>query len=387
VEQYKPAIVVSAYNRAHSLKRLLKSLSCAFYNSNVTLVISIDKSNSDDVFEVANNFEWYNGEKIIIKHKENLGLKNHILECGNLTSIYGSIILLEDDLYVSPFFYMYATGALNNYCADTNIAGISLYAHSFNIHAKLPFIPMLDDSSIYFLQLPSSWGQAWTDRQWNDFLLWFSSEENNKDYQSPSIPRSISEWPNKSSWLKIFSKYIIEENKYFVYPYVSLSTNFGDAGVHFKRKFFFTQVVLQNVDIIYKFKDFEFANAVYDAYFEILPSKLKLKAISLVNYDFEVDFYGYKPLHQSEKPYFLTIHFCEQYEKSFGLDFKPIEFNIINDNQGQQIFLVKKSDFEYKKRNRLKSVLFEYHYRMPLLAEFFNLLALQIRQRINERIS
>jgi hypothetical protein len=381
-----PTIIVAAYNRTHSLKRLLTSLTKAIYDTNVTLVISIDKSNSEDVFDVASNFDWTNGEKLIIKHDENLGLKKHILACGDLTKKYGSIILLEDDLYVSPFFYVYATKALNFYNSDSNIAGISLYSHAFNPHVKLPFVPIQEDSSVFFLQLPSSWGQAWTQRQWHDFMQWFNSPSNDDNYQSAAIPLNIATWP-ATSWLKIFTKYIIENNKYFVYPYVSLTTNFGDSGVHFKRKFSYVQVVLQNVDIKYEFEQFENANYVYDPYFELLTSKLKLKSNSLSNYDFDVDLYGYKPLLESNKPYFLTTHNCKTYEKSYGLDFKPIEFNVIEDNPGNNVFLVKRTDFKYNNIKRSKSILFEYYYRMPIIGELFNLLMLKIRQNLYDKMS
>lgn len=389
MEKHTPAIVISAYNRTHSLKRLLDSLSKAVYKSeDVKLIISIDKSNSEDVLNIASNFDWKNGEKVIIKHSQNLGLKKHILSCGNLTRTYGSIILLEDDLYVSPFFYIYATNALQYYNADTNIAGISLYAHSFNVHAKFPFSPVKEDSSVFFMQLPSSWGQAWTLEQWDNFMIWYNSEQNNNNYQISEIPTNIGRWPT-TSWLKIFAKYIIENNKYFVYPYVSLTTNFGDAGVHFKRKFSFVQVVLQNIELKYEFKKFKDAYCVYDSFFELLPSKLKLNANSLSNYDFEVDLYGYKPLLKINKPYFLTTQYCKVFEKSYGIDFKPIEFNIFEENIGKDIFLVKKKDFKERKEifSLTKSMLFEYYYRMPVIGELFNLLILKIRQNINDRIS
>lgn len=381
--KFTPAIVVAAYNRTHSLKRLLSSLTNAVYEAEVTLVISIDKSDSEEVFEVANNFVWNNGEKVILKHNENLGLKKHILSCGNLTKEYGSIILLEDDLYVSPFFYVYSLRALQFYNSDTNIAGISLYAHSFNVHAKLPFTPIKEDSSVFFMQLPSSWGQAWTLQQWDQFTFWLNSDKNNNNYQSTAIPINIAKWPT-TSWLKIFTKYIIENDKYFVYPNISLTTNFGDAGANFGRKFSFVQVVIQNTKIEYEFKEFKNANCIYDSYFELLPSKLKLQSTELSNYDFEVDLYGCKPLLNSNKPYFLTTQSCKEYEKSYGLDFKPIEFNIFKDNIGFGIFLVKKKDFKKRKEifSLTKSKLFEFYYRMPEIGELFSLLILKVKQNI-----
>lgn len=58
-------MVVIAYNRTTSLKRLLMSLDDACYDGeeNVQLVISIDKSNTDKVERFADEFVWKHGEK------------------------------------------------------------------------------------------------------------------------------------------------------------------------------------------------------------------------------------------------------------------------------------------------------------------------------------
>src|SRR6188768_3670403 len=91
-----PAIVVSAYNREQSLLRLLSSLEQGEYpNSRVTLVISIDKGDNKDVIQAAEAFKWRHGEKRIIQHQQHLGLREHILSCGDLTKEYGNIILFE----------------------------------------------------------------------------------------------------------------------------------------------------------------------------------------------------------------------------------------------------------------------------------------------------
>ena len=107
----KPAIVVVTYNRPESLKRLLSSLINADYQEqNIPLIISIDYQNSnehDKVVEIAKSFVWAKGPKLIVNHTENLGLRNHVLKCGDLVYDYGSIIMLEDDIFVSQQFYNY----------------------------------------------------------------------------------------------------------------------------------------------------------------------------------------------------------------------------------------------------------------------------------------
>ncbi|HEX8677860.1 MAG TPA: glycosyltransferase, partial [Segetibacter sp.] len=141
----KPAIVVVTYNRPASLNRLLTFLSnSVFDSSDINLVISIDYHSSpmhDEVVKIANKFHWKYGFKKIIEHQNNLGLKTHVLSCGDLSVEYGAVIVLEDDIAVSPYFYNYAVQSLEAYDEDKNIAGISLYAFQWSTVAARPFTP------------------------------------------------------------------------------------------------------------------------------------------------------------------------------------------------------------------------------------------------------
>jgi len=114
----KPAIVVVAYNRPNSLKRILQSISLANYNSqkDIPLIISIDKAtNEDEVVKVAKEFKWNFGKKEIRTFKERQGLRKHVIQCGDLSIKYGAAIILEDDLFVSPNYYNYIVNALDFY--------------------------------------------------------------------------------------------------------------------------------------------------------------------------------------------------------------------------------------------------------------------------------
>ena len=122
--QENPAIVISCFNRPKALKRILEFLKSADYPSlkNIPLVISIDGGGLSSIIDIANEFDWPYGDKKIIKYEKNLGLKDHIISCGDLTSDYGSIILLEDDLVVSKSFYHFACKSAEFYSKDEAIA-------------------------------------------------------------------------------------------------------------------------------------------------------------------------------------------------------------------------------------------------------------------------
>src|SRR5690606_11898173 len=135
-----PTIIVIGYNRPKSLQRLLTSLSKAHYpEGNIRLVISLDNSGTLEPLRLAEAYDWPYGEKRVIHHEQRLGLRNHVLACGDLTEEYGDVLVLEDDLFVSPYFYEYTARALAFYENEPRVAGISLYSQQFNQTANLPF--------------------------------------------------------------------------------------------------------------------------------------------------------------------------------------------------------------------------------------------------------
>lgn len=146
----------------------------------------------------------------------NLGLKRHVLKCGNLTQIYDNIIVLEDDLIVSPLLYTYAKQVLHYYKDREEIAGFGLYSFQRNPTSNMPFYPINDGTDVYFLQYACSWGQMWTKNKWGDFYNWYN-ENKDKEFYDRKIPSHVCNWDNKS-WLKYHIKYVIEANKFFVYP-------------------------------------------------------------------------------------------------------------------------------------------------------------------------
>jgi len=268
-------ICVVSYNRPKSLVRILNSLSNANYDGDkVTLYISIDKDKNNsnenkECFEIANNFNWNFGDKVVNYKKENLGLRKHILQCGCLTNKYENVIVFEDDIVVSPNFYLYAKNALNFYETDDRIAGFGIYSFPKNPANRLPFYPLNNGYDSYFMQYACSWGQMWTKKQWSSFYKWY--QENIKmDLHASNFPDYIADWKD-SSWLKFYMKYVVESNKYFVYPYNSYSTNFSDVGTHNKVSDIAYQAIIntgKNKKINFEFCSLDDSLAVYDVFFE-----------------------------------------------------------------------------------------------------------------------
>ena len=325
------AIVAIAYNREKSLERLLYSISEAVIDEGTDLIISIDKSDNSLVEKCAQEFNWLYGEKQVVTHKENLGLKRHILSCGNYLDKYDALIVLEDDLVVSRSFFSYAKYAVDKYYNDNNIAGISLYSFHINPHTGYPFFPAKNEHDAYFVQYAPSWGQVWMKNQWKDFVDWY---ENNQDdsFSLPHLPINISTW-GKQSWLKYHIKYAIENSKFFVYPYFAFSTTNSDVGEHTNVSSTYFQVVLQEGDVEgFKFPLLNDDSIKYDCNFE---RELKLYGFD----DLCVDLNGTKG-NRTKRRYWLTT-LAEPYKiiKSYKLCYRPIEKNISEKNLGNDIFL------------------------------------------------
>ena len=332
-----PAIIAVAYNRPDSLRRLLTSLDKAVYENDVTLVISIDKAdNETEVLDVAEKFEWKYGKKIIRLFPERQGLRKHIIQCGDLSNEYDAVIILEDDLVVSKGFYTYMCSALNFYVNEHQITGISLYSHEWNGYAGKFFQPIVDEFDTYLGQFSITWGQCWTSKWWNNFKKWYLEHEDKLGFNR-LIPENINHW-SCQSWGRYFVNYIVEKNLYYVIPRTSLSTNFSEVGQHCQNGNTDHQVkILFSNKRNYNFAPCESAQ-IYDIFFENMLIKKYLDK-EIADEGIIVDLAGIGR-YGEHKRYLLTTSIL-QYKivRSFGLQMRPIDSNVIYGINGNDIFL------------------------------------------------
>lgn len=343
----KPVIIIVTYSRPQSLRRLLSSLNKSDYKSfsNITLIISIDGGGPNEVNEVALGFNWIYGEKKIIRHSQNLGLQRHILRCIQLCEEYESIILLEDDLYVSPHYYSYAVSALAYYNYDDHVAGISLYSPKYNDVSVCNFEALESGYDVYFMKIPASCGQAWTSKQWISFKSFLHTEDDIKS--QIKLPRNARNWPNTSSWKKKYYEYMISNNKYFLYPVNSYSTNLGDPGEHFtiKTNDFNSPLFLGKKDL--NFCAFENNSIKYNERNELAPEFIKLNNPDLNDFDFDTDLYDSLGIGECGKPYLLSTKKCNNPILTYSRELFPIEINVLLGSHGEGISLAKTNDFEF----------------------------------------
>ena len=325
------AICCVAYNRPDSLKNLFDSLSDSYYPHDVPLIISIDYSGKNDVETFAKGYDWKYGEKRIIAHEKNLGLRNHILSCGDLLKEYDAVIILEDDVVVAPSYFYFTEQCVEKYKDNDAIAGISLFSFPLNHYNQVPFYPLKSDSDVYLMKIAQSWGQVWMKKSWKAFREWYDQHDDEFEVM-PHLPEKICHWP-KSSWLKYHVRYCIEKEKYFVYPYDSMTTDNVVPGVHCQ-----TVTTYEQAHLMYGPKEGFVLNPTvkYDGFFEneAIPEWLGIDAKDIC-----VDFYGYNG-NKLHKRFWLTREVLPyKIVKSFALQMKPYEWNIIKDIPGEDLFL------------------------------------------------
>ena len=331
----KIAIIAVTYNRIDSLTRLLKSLENAEYgDERPTLIISIDKSKTDAVEKFADDYHWPHGERIVRKHEKNLGLRNHMMSLGEWFEKFDTLIILEDDLVVSPCFYTYTRQASDKYMDSKEVCGISLYSFSCNYLTRTSFIPVKNEYDGYFMNCAMSWGEVWMKPQWNEFHAWYL--EHQEFTSEPHLPEIICCW--SKSWLKYHSRYCIETDKYFLHPYVSLTTNYTEQGEHSSEdvSYIFQTTLQQGKKTDFSFPDSAEEAVCYDGFFE---NKAIYKSLGLSEEECCVDINGTKGNRQKRRFWLTSQKVKLPKVKSFALTYRPVEMGVIDRVEGEEIFL------------------------------------------------
>lgn len=331
----KIALVAIAYNRTQSLQRLLASLSSAHYDGeSVPLYISVDKSGTDEVERFAHGYEWAHGQKTVVTHAENMGLRRHILSQGRLLEDYDAVVILEDDLVVAPDFWSYVRQTVARYKDEPSVAGISLYSFAVAAYNQVPFTPMHDGHDAYFMDIAMSWGEVWMRRQWHDFELWYAG---NKDFDDAShLPPSLYRW-GKKSWLRYHTRYCMEQGKRFVHPYVSYTTNFSDVGTHVDTSDSLFQVPLlagRTGQLRLPAPDGETVH--YDGFYE---NRALYGALGMGEEECCLDLMGINANRERKRYWLTTRRLGYRIVRSFGCAYRPIEQNVLADVPGRDIYL------------------------------------------------
>ena len=360
IERIVPAIVINGYNRPKSVLRLLSSINKAYFPcGDIPLIFSFDKSDKEDeLLEIAHSYDWKYGSKSIYTYDERLGSFEHAMRCGDFSIENDAAIVLEDDIFLSPGFYVFAYNAVNYYYDEDQVFGIGLYKHEWNGYAGVPFQNRVREWDVFAGQFSISWGQCWIGSRWKRFRSWL---ENNSSFTyTEKLPYQMYKW--KNSWSRFIAKYIVENDLYYVVPNVSFSTCFTEPGDHGVLPGSDYQVLLwEGHRESFVFVPFHRLDK-YDMFFEPVLDWKKLVDISPA--EMLVDL-NETPKKDSTKRYYLTTKKCAyRLVRQWGIELRPIENNILFDIPGSGIYLYdtasrgKKPSAKKKLRYDIRAYLF-----------------------------
>lgn len=160
-------IAFFAYKRPEHTKKSLESLAKNHGAESSELFVFCDgiKKPEDSeaiqqVRDVVRSQQWC-GQVHIIEQEQNMGLAKSVIHgVTDLCSKYGRVIVLEDDLILSPFFLEYMNKSLELYEKDPEIIQIS--GHMFPVK-------LASDNDAMFLPFTTSWGWGTWQRAWKHF--------------------------------------------------------------------------------------------------------------------------------------------------------------------------------------------------------------------------
>ena len=162
----KAPIAFFAYNRPNHIEKALESLSQCEGAVDSELFIfcdgpkkSLDKEAVEEVRSIAKRKQWC-GKVHVIERDENMGLANSVISgVTEVVNRYGRVIVVEDDLILSPQFLNYMNDALDFYRDNAKVMHVSGYM--FPVKDKLP--------PTFFYRNTSCWGWATWKRSWDMF--------------------------------------------------------------------------------------------------------------------------------------------------------------------------------------------------------------------------
>jgi hypothetical protein len=163
-------VALFVYNRPIHTQNLLNSLVSNKEAIQTTLYVFCDGLKPSDSIEEIDNImkvrEIIKTEKrfkkIVLKiNNENLGLANSIINgVSSVLEKHDSIIVLEDDLIVSPYFLTFMNESLNKYRDNLKVGQIGA-CNFFACGKKYP--------ETFFLHIPDCWGWATWKNRWDLF--------------------------------------------------------------------------------------------------------------------------------------------------------------------------------------------------------------------------
>lgn len=288
-------IVFFVFNRPVHTRRVIDTLIKNELAGKSKLIIYSDGPKNDtqlqQIIEVRKFCESISGfaDVQIIKREKNIGLANSIISgVSEVLNQHNTIIVIEDDLLVSPYFLDYMNQGLKVYEDFENVA--SIHGYIYPIKTKLP--------ATFFLRGADCWGWATWKRAWATFeqdpdtLIRQLMEKNlvsQFDYNNSVSNFKMLKKQSKGkidSWAIRWHASCFIQSMFTLYPGNSLITNIGndDSGTHtistnvYDTELFSSNVNIEKIDV---FED-PSIRLLLENYFSSINISFKRRLLSIL---------------------------------------------------------------------------------------------------------
>lgn len=239
-------IVLFVYNRPAHTQRTLESLSRNNNANQSDLIIYSDGPKNGESIEniegVRRVIKSAKGFRSVTIHESesNRGLADSIvLGVTAACNQYGKVIVLEDDIDVSPHFLTFMNDALSFYSSQEKVMHISACTYPINTSSL-----ELEGNDTFFFRVPLCWGWATWDRAWRLFdrdiaiIDKFTLEDIYQFNIENSYPYFKQLEQNKNgeikTWFVFWYATLFFNKSLSVFPVKALANNIGfdGSGVH-----------------------------------------------------------------------------------------------------------------------------------------------------------
>ncbi|KAJ1377199.1 Nucleotide-diphospho-sugar transferase [Sesbania bispinosa] len=267
IKIHNPSVVITVNDIDPNVKKALKMASETNAN-NTTLVLyqglqflkffgwlicvqqhcQVDEA----TIRLVGSFDWPHGPKTLRRRIIQGGLIRAVSESWYPSSDDDFGLLLEDDIEVSPYYYLWIKYALLSYYYDPQVSlpqlsSISLYTPRLvEVVKERPkwnateFFKRIHPNTPYLHQLPCSWGAVFFPKHWREFYVYMNMRFTENAKENPvQIPRSRTNgW--QASWKKFLIDMMYLRGYVSLYPnfpqQASFSTNHMEPGAHISAK-------------------------------------------------------------------------------------------------------------------------------------------------------
>ena len=186
-------VIVLAFNRPKSLHKCLLSLSRVdFLNDSVSVHVWLDRHNvtgkvDEATYNVAKTFNFLHGAYHVHVQPSHAGIQAQWINTWRPNINSNEIaVILEDDLTVSKFFWLWLKRAHEAYDARKDISGYGL-SHPGISHLAGLTLDVPSVHNVFLYKVICTWGFSPHRDSWREFQKWFYESEQDNSFQ-PLVP-------------------------------------------------------------------------------------------------------------------------------------------------------------------------------------------------------